>query len=67
MEENRDETITAITEDQQNDFLLSARDFESLCFKILRVKVAKPHIFYKTTVVVAKKCQFLSNIRISNL
>jgi len=32
-----------------------AEDFESLCFKIPNAKVAKPHIFYKATVVVAKK------------
>jgi len=36
-------------------FSISEEDFKSLCFKIFRAKVAKPHIFYKLTVVVAKK------------
>jgi len=36
-------------------FFIFAGDFESLCFKISRAKVAEPHIFYKATVVAVKK------------
>jgi len=52
MKENSDETIIAIIEDRQNYFLFPR---EILCFKIFWAKVAKPHIFYKTTVVAAEK------------
>jgi len=36
-------------------FSISAGEFESLCFKIPRTKVAKPHIFYKATFIAVKK------------
>jgi len=40
------------------DSVISAGDFESLCFRISRAEIVKSHIFYEATVCCEKMVNF---------